>query len=307
MWMDWTKSWTHLQISYHFVSFRIISSKVTSPLSQVRSAGIEAGAVRGLQALRATLLTAVEAANSGELQEAWSGQSGWERQNMAKPNNRVFVFFFSKNSCVWSTFLETWLPEAVQTIQRLANGERVDDAPLARLLRKLFQKRWAWQNVETWKHLETKKRKKTCLSGSCSKWKEIVSFFCSRKCHKAVLIVWSNEVGKHLCQAWTVHSVLASTEITDVAPKQQKIHMIPLCSDQATRCLGSVISGCKFSWQATWCLTLLDMTVQGVRYWQWQWHFLCLSCHFAVGLLRHCFLQLMSVSFSAFPKDVRDW
>lgn len=36
------------------------------------------------------------------------------------------------------------LPEAVQTIQRLANGERVDDAPLARLLRKLFQKPWAW-------------------------------------------------------------------------------------------------------------------------------------------------------------------
>lgn len=67
-------------------------------LGVVRSAGIEAGAVRGLQALRATLLTAVEAANSGELQEA------------------------------------------VQTIQRLANGERVDDAPLARLLRKLFQK-----------------------------------------------------------------------------------------------------------------------------------------------------------------------
>jgi len=67
-------------------------------LGVVRSAGIEAGAVRGLQALRATLVTALEAANSGELQEA------------------------------------------VQTIQRLANGERVDDAPLARLLRKLFQK-----------------------------------------------------------------------------------------------------------------------------------------------------------------------
>lgn len=37
---------------------------------QVRSAGLEAGAVRGLQALRATLLTAVEAARDGELQEA---------------------------------------------------------------------------------------------------------------------------------------------------------------------------------------------------------------------------------------------
>ena len=67
-------------------------------LGVVRSAGLEAGAVRGLQALRATLLLTFETANSGELQEA------------------------------------------VQTIQRLANGERVDDAPLARLLRKLFQK-----------------------------------------------------------------------------------------------------------------------------------------------------------------------
>ena len=36
---------------------------------KVRSAGLEAGAVRGLQALRATLLTAVEAARDGELQE----------------------------------------------------------------------------------------------------------------------------------------------------------------------------------------------------------------------------------------------
>jgi len=67
-------------------------------LGVVRSAGLEAGAVRGLQALRATLLLTFETASSGELQEA------------------------------------------VQTIQRLANGERVDDAPLARLLRKLFQK-----------------------------------------------------------------------------------------------------------------------------------------------------------------------
>lgn len=66
-------------------------------LGVVRSAGIEAGAVRGLQALRATLLTAVEAARDGELQEA------------------------------------------LQTIQRLGT-ERVDDAPLARLLRRLFQK-----------------------------------------------------------------------------------------------------------------------------------------------------------------------
>lgn len=66
-------------------------------LGVVRSAGLEAGAVRGLQALRATLLTAVEAARDGELQEA------------------------------------------LQTIQRLGT-ERVDDAPLARLLRRLFQK-----------------------------------------------------------------------------------------------------------------------------------------------------------------------
>eukprot|EP00435_Cladocopium_sp_Y103_P038808 s1176_g10.t1 len=66
-------------------------------LGVVRSAGLEAGAVRGLQALRATVLTAVEAARDGELQEA------------------------------------------LQTIQRLGT-ERVDDAPLARLLRRLFQK-----------------------------------------------------------------------------------------------------------------------------------------------------------------------
>ena len=39
-------------------------------LFEVRSAGVEAGAVRGLQALRATLLTAVEAARDGDLQEA---------------------------------------------------------------------------------------------------------------------------------------------------------------------------------------------------------------------------------------------
>jgi hypothetical protein len=40
---------------------------------KVRSAGLEAGAVRGLQALRATLLTAVEAARDGELQEVRPG------------------------------------------------------------------------------------------------------------------------------------------------------------------------------------------------------------------------------------------
>ncbi|CAE7200795.1 unnamed protein product [Symbiodinium natans] len=64
----------------------------------VSSAGIEAGAVRGLQALRATLLTAVEAAQQNELQEA------------------------------------------LLALQGLARGERVEDAPLARLLRRLFQR-----------------------------------------------------------------------------------------------------------------------------------------------------------------------
>ncbi|CAE7462796.1 pld [Symbiodinium necroappetens] len=64
----------------------------------VSSAGIEAGAVRGLQALRATLLTAVEAAQSDELREA------------------------------------------LQALQGLSRGEPVEDAPLARLLRRLFQR-----------------------------------------------------------------------------------------------------------------------------------------------------------------------
>eukprot|EP00439_Symbiodinium_sp_Y106_P054888 s4375_g7.t1 len=64
----------------------------------VSSAGIEAGAVRGLQALRATLLTAVEAAQSEELREA------------------------------------------LQALQGLSRGEPVEDAPLARLLRRLFQR-----------------------------------------------------------------------------------------------------------------------------------------------------------------------
>ncbi|CAJ1429895.1 unnamed protein product [Effrenium voratum] len=67
-------------------------------LAVVQSAGPEAGAVRGLQALQAAAATALEAAQDGELQEA------------------------------------------LQTIQSLARGQSVDDAPLARLLRRLFQK-----------------------------------------------------------------------------------------------------------------------------------------------------------------------
>ena len=85
---------------------------------------LEAGAVRGLQALRATLLTAVEAAQSDELREAAASRS---IASCTHPHTH--------------TQTDVDSAQALQALQGLSRGEPVEDAPLARLLRRLFQRR----------------------------------------------------------------------------------------------------------------------------------------------------------------------
>ena len=90
----------------------------------------QAGAVRGLQAVRATVQTALEAAQQNELQEVGSCEKG-----AVKIRSRLLGYFMFHH--VPPPLLRS---QALRAVQGLARGEKIDDAPLARLLRRLFQR-----------------------------------------------------------------------------------------------------------------------------------------------------------------------
>ncbi|CAK9074367.1 unnamed protein product [Durusdinium trenchii] len=127
----WTEHWALVEISEASFSTRENPERRQKEAQQlledldildvVRSAGVEAGAVRGLQALRAAVQTAVEAARDGELQEAL------ETIQRLQDAFEVPLHLTDDGLSIY-----LMVPE-------LCDG-KVDDAPLARLLRKLFQK-----------------------------------------------------------------------------------------------------------------------------------------------------------------------
>lgn len=199
----------------------------TTSFFQVRSAGLEAGAVRGLQALRATLLLTFETASSGELQEVREveGEVEWRWEKLSKRwevkvrkercrFRRVFFHLFLFKSpfctdCIWIEFLFCDIFVSFDHFNPPLSIFVF--APRGSADHPAIGQRWTcrWRSVgatlaQALSEAVSLAFGKTWLcKGSCSS--QVVFCVC------LAVFLRKTEVGKHLCQAWTVHSVLAPT------------------------------------------------------------------------------------------------
>lgn len=150
---------------------------------EVRSAGVEAGAVRGLQALRATLLTAVEAARDGDLQEALGK---WNSNGIELPLiHFIYFHYFHSTLFRFTSFSLSFFKEI--DFMSLISSEPGDCHPSA-----------------------------PCQRGTDRRCAACTALAKALPEAEGLASALSGEVGKHLREAGAVHSAMILRETSNL-------------------------------------------------------------------------------------------